>query len=86
MSWLSTYLFTKFKRSGARFNMVLGQNNLKNGYVMIEADWIPWSMHVQSLLTAEIVIAMAALIKGIGGIHVYLITWLCWVVDWQQAT
>ena len=53
---------------------------------MIEADWVPGSMYAQSLLTAETVVAMAALIEGMGGTHVYVTTWLCQVVDWQQAT
>ena len=66
--------------------MVLGQNGLKTGYVMIETDWIPGSMYAQSVLTTEMVVAMAALIEGLGGTHVYLVTWLCQVVDWQQAT
>ena len=85
MSWLSTYLFTKCKCSGARFNMVLGQNGLKTGYVMIEANWVPGSMHAQSLLTTETVVAMETLVEGIGGIHVYVTTWLCQVLDWQQV-
>ena len=53
---------------------------------MIEANWIPGSMHVQSSLTAETIVAMAAWIEGIGGTHVYVTTWLCQVLDWQQAT
>ena len=66
--------------------MVLGQNGLKTGYVMIEANWIPGSMHAQSSLTTEMVVAMETLAEGIGGTHVYVTTWLCQVVDWQQAT
>ena len=53
---------------------------------MIETDWDPGSMHAQSLHTAEMVVAMAALIEGMGGTHVYVTTWLCQVVDWQQET
>ena len=66
--------------------MVLGQNGLKTGYVMIEANWIPGPMHAQPLLTTETVVAMEILVEGIGGTHVYVTTWLCQVLDWQQAT
>ena len=53
---------------------------------MIEANWIPGSMHDQSSLTAETVVSMATLVEGIGGTHVYVTTWLCQVLDWQEAT
>ena len=65
---------------------MLGQNSLKTGYVMIEADWVPGSMHVQLLLTAETVVAMTTLVEGMGSTHVDVTTWLCQDVDWQQAT
>ena len=66
--------------------MVLGRNGLKTSYVMIEANWIPGSMHAQSLLTTEMVVAMATLVEGMGDTHIYVTTWLCQVLDWQQAT
>ena len=37
---------------------------------MIEANLIPGSLHAQPLLTAVIVVAMTALIKGNAGTHI----------------
>ena len=48
---------------------------------MIEADWIPGSMHAQPLLTAKTVVAIMAFIESKGGTHGFLAPWLCWVVD-----
>ena len=49
--------------------------------MMIEADWIPGSMHAQPSLTVEKAVAGKAFTEGEGGTHAFLAPWLCWGID-----